>query len=324
MLLYLNCRLRWYRLQGDQAGTNVMMIARKKKASGMIKTVNEVENLFFAWRSHVRRELFLFRQKYKFAFTGLLISSMCVVVMFWTLRSTLLYGYSAIPFNDLPSFSPLYQSLLLLATACLSAGIVYTMRKYFDFYKRLFDLSVSAFVLLLLFPLFLIIAIMVKVDSKGPVFFRQERIGKKGRPFTILKFRSMRQNAEMETGAVWAQEDDPRITRLGRFLRKSHLDELPQFINVFRGDMSIVGPRPERSEMISVILKDIPDFNRRLLVKPGITGLAQVRYNYGATIKDAARKLKFDKIYIRRKCWLIDFQIMFWTAQRMLTGEGAR
>jgi lipopolysaccharide/colanic/teichoic acid biosynthesis glycosyltransferase len=162
------------------------------------------------------------------------------------------------------------------------------------------------------------------MDSPGPVFFTQKRIGKLGRWFSIWKFRTMRHKAEMETGPVWAEDNDPRVTRIGRFLRKSHLDELPQLFNVFCGDMSLIGPRPERPEMVEVITEKIPGFDKRLFVKPGITGLAQVRYDYGATIKDAARKLKYDALYIKRMCFLLDFQIVFWTIGRVLTGEGAR
>ena len=125
-------------------------------------------------------------------------------------------------------------------------------------------------------------------------------------------------------GPVWAGEDDPRITRLGRFLRKSHIDEIPQLINVFKGEMSLVGPRPERPEMIKEINSRIPNFNQRLKIKPGITGLAQVRYNYGASFKDAARKLEYDILYIKKMCWLLDFRIIYWTVGRALTGEGAR
>ncbi len=134
----------------------------------------------------------------------------------------------------------------------------------------------------------------------------------------------MRNDAELETGPVWAEDNDPRVTGIGQFLRKSHIDELPQLINVMFGDMSLIGPRPERPEFTQHISGSVPNFAERLRIRPGITGLAQVRYHYAASLKDTARKLKYDLLYIKRMCWLLDFQIIFWTLGRVLTGEGAR
>ena len=134
----------------------------------------------------------------------------------------------------------------------------------------------------------------------------------------------MREHAELETGPVWAGEDDPRITRLGHFLRKTHIDELPQLINIFKGDMSLIGPCPERPVFVEKINIYIPKFNARLKIKPGITGLAQVRHRYSASIKDAAEKLKYDLLYIKKMCWTLDAKIIFWTIGRVLSGEGAR
>lgn len=194
----------------------------------------------------------------------------------------------------------------------------------FQNFKQAFDFLIASVGLALLSPLFLIVSILIKIDSPGIAFFKQRRTGKDGRPFRMWKFRTMREDAESETGPVWAGEDDPRITRLGRFLRKSHIDELPQLINVFRGEMSLIGPRPERPEFVEEINGSIAHFNERLKVRPGITGLAQVRYRYGASIKDAARKLKYDLLYIKKMCWMLDFRILFWTVGRALSGEGAR
>jgi len=202
--------------------------------------------------------------------------------------------------------------------------LVHFLRKRFLEFKYALDFLVASVGLVLLSPLFLIVAILLKIDSPGTVFFRQRRLGKDSRQFGMWKFRTMREDAELGTGPVWASEEDPRVTRLGRFLRKSHIDELPQLINIFKGEMSLIGPRPERPEFIEEINSHIPHFNERLKVKPGITGLAQVRYRYGASIKDAARKLEYDLLYIKRMCWLLDFRILFWTMGKALTGEGAR
>lgn len=202
--------------------------------------------------------------------------------------------------------------------------LVHFLRRRFQKFKQAIDFLLASAGLLLLSPLFLIVSILIKIDSPGTAFFKQRRVGKDGRPFRMWKFRTMREDAESETGPVWAGEDDPRITRLGCFLRKSHIDELPQLINVFRGEMSLIGPRPERPEFVEEINGSIPHFNERLKVRPGITGLAQVRYRYGASIKDAARKLEYDLLYIKKMCWMLDFRILFWTVGRALTGEGAR
>ena len=198
------------------------------------------------------------------------------------------------------------------------------VRRRFQGVKRGFDFLVAALGLILLSPLFLILSILIRIDFPGPAFFRQERLGKDGKIFKMWKFRTMRTDAELETGPVWAREEDPRITRLGHFLRRAHIDELPQLINVFKGEMSLIGPCPERPVFAEKINSHIPNFNERLKVKPGITGLAQVRYRYGASIKDAARKLKYDLIYIKQMCWMLDIRIIFWTVGRVLTGEGAR
>ena len=221
-------------------------------------------------------------------------------------------------------FSLRFRFFPLTAGSSLMAMLLHFARRKFNQFKRLFDIAFASLSLILISPLFLIIAILIKFDSSGPVFFRQKRIGKDGRIFKMWKFRTMRKNAEMETGPVWADEGDPRVTNLGYFLRSCHLDEIPQLINVFKGEMSVIGPRPERPEFVKIIDGHVVDFDQRLNVRPGITGLAQVRYRYGASIKDAARKLKYDLLYIKRMCWALDFQIIVWTIGRVLTGEGAR
>ena len=189
--------------------------------------------------------------------------------------------------------------------------------------KRLVDVIISGSLLILLTPLLLLIAAAVKISSPGPVVFSQSRLTKGGRIFTIYKFRTMQADAERETGAVWAQARDPRITRLGKFLRCSRLDELLQLINVLRGEMSLIGPRPERPEFAAELAQDIPAFYRRLEVKAGISGLAQVVSGYSASKRSYKRKVALDLIYIRRRSLILDLKIAIRTVGVMLTGFGA-
>lgn len=193
-----------------------------------------------------------------------------------------------------------------------------------SFGKRVLDLLSASLGLIFSAPLFILLPILIKYDSEGPVFYRQERIGKKGQAFNILKFRSMRQDAELATGAVWATEDDPRVTRLGKVLRKLRLDELPQLINVLRGEMSFVGPRPERQVFIDTLEKKVPFYALRHAVKPGLTGWAQVRYPYGASEEDALAKHHYDLYYVKHLSLLFDMSIIFATIRVVLMGKGAR
>lgn len=190
--------------------------------------------------------------------------------------------------------------------------------------KRLVDMVAAACGLALLLPFFPLVALLIKLDSPGPVFFRQTRIGQGDREFTLLKFRTMRQDAEVATGAVWAQQDDPRITRLGYFLRKTRIDEIPQLINVLQGDMSLVGPRPERPEFVSKLKEVIPYYSERHYVKPGVTGWAQVCYPYGASVEDAIEKLRYDLYYVKNLSVLLDIRIILRTIGVVLFREGGR
>ncbi len=201
-------------------------------------------------------------------------------------------------------------------------GFICEQCSWYLFLKRTFDLLCSVFLLVLFSPLMLIIAILVKLDSPGPIIYRQERLGKAGRVFTIYKFRSMRKDAEKHSGAVWAMQNDPRVTRFGRFLRATHLDELPQLFNIIKGDMSLVGPRPERPEIASNLAKQIPDYYHRLCVKPGLTGLAQVRYKYDTSIKDVRNKLRYDLFYIKKANFWLDLRILFDTIEHVLLSKG--
>jgi len=189
-------------------------------------------------------------------------------------------------------------------------------------FKRLIDLAFAATVLILGAPFWLILALIIKLGSRGPFFYRQERVGKDGRKFSIVKFRTMVQNAEQLTGPKWAEKDDPRITRAGRFMRKWRLDEFPQFLNVLRGEMSLVGPRPERPFFIEKLKKEVPFYMRRLKVQPGITGWAQVKGSYDNTIDDVKQKLQFDFFYVENMSLTLDCKILLHTIYVMLAGRG--
>ncbi|MEE9393074.1 MAG: sugar transferase [Planctomycetota bacterium] len=189
--------------------------------------------------------------------------------------------------------------------------------------KGLADRVFALFGIVVLLPGLALIALLVKMTSRGPVFFRQERVGQFGRHFFILKFRTMVVDAELATGPIWAQENDPRCTKIGRFLRLSHLDELPQLLNVLMGDMSLVGPRPERPMFVQQFKREFSNYEDRLAVKPGITGLAQVYHTYDATIRDVRKKLAYDLLYVKKMCMMTDIVIIFLTV-RCLTGRGAR
>ncbi len=188
--------------------------------------------------------------------------------------------------------------------------------------KRLLDIVVSAVLLIGGLPLWILVALAIKLDSPGPVLFKQKRVGKDGKIFTIYKFRSMVQGAEKMTGPKWAEEDDPRITRVGRVLRKLRIDEFPQLINVLAGDMSLVGPRPERPYFVRRLKHQIPLYSRRLRVKPGITGWAQVKGRYDTSIEDVKRKLEYDLFYIENMSLRMDFKILLTTIYVVLAGKG--
>ncbi|HVC46136.1 MAG TPA: TIGR03013 family XrtA/PEP-CTERM system glycosyltransferase [Terracidiphilus sp.] len=189
--------------------------------------------------------------------------------------------------------------------------------------RRLFSIFISSVALAICLPLIPIIILAVRLSSPGPIFFRQVRVGFRGKPFTIFKFRTMRQDAEAK-GAVWAIKNDPRITPLGRFMRKTRLDEIPQLWNVLRGDMGFVGPRPERPEFVQWLVKEIPYYNLRHMIRPGLTGWAQVRYQYGASLEETKRKLEYDLYYIKHLSLGLDLLIMFETIKTILLRRGAQ
>jgi sugar transferase (PEP-CTERM system associated) len=190
--------------------------------------------------------------------------------------------------------------------------------------RRLLNFSVALVGLVLSLPLLPFIVLAVKLGSPGPALYRQKRVGRGGKIFDCYKFRTMRQDAEADTGATWALDDDPRITRVGKFLRFARLDEIPQLWCVLKGDMHFVGPRPERPEFVEWLIKDIPYYKLRHMVRPGITGWAQVKYKYGNTKEDAIEKLQYDLFYIKNASSLLDLWIMFQTIKIVVLGRGAQ
>ena len=194
----------------------------------------------------------------------------------------------------------------------------------FVFVRRVLSIFISLIGLLLTLPLLPFIMLAIRLDSKGPVFYTQTRVGKGGKLFKVVKFRTMRQDAESGTGAQWAANNDPRVTRVGKFLRTSRLDEIPQLWCVLKGDMAFVGPRPERPEFIEELSKKIPYYGVRHMVRPGVTGWAQVKYKYGSTIEDAREKLQYDLFYIKNASIGLDLLIMFQTVKIVLLGRGAQ
>jgi sugar transferase (PEP-CTERM system associated) len=189
--------------------------------------------------------------------------------------------------------------------------------------KRIFDITASLILLALTLPVIVLLAGIVKLDSKGPAFFRQQRVGLYGEPFTLIKLRSMRTDAEKD-GAKWAEENDPRITPVGRLIRKLRIDELPQTWSVLKGQMSFVGPRPEVPKFVDSLEEEIPFYGERHMVKPGITGWAQINYPYGASVEDSRRKLEYDLYYAKNYTPFLDFVILLQTVRVILWPEGAR
>jgi sugar transferase (PEP-CTERM system associated) len=188
--------------------------------------------------------------------------------------------------------------------------------------KRILDIILALAVFSVSWWMMLLTALAVRLNSRGPVLFRQERCGHHGRPFTLLKFRSMTADAEATSGPVWAQSNDPRITSVGSFIRKTRLDELPQVFNVLLGDMSMIGPRPERPHFVESLSQEIPYFNQRHIVKPGLTGWAQINYPYGNTVEDSKHKLQFDLFYIKHQSFLFDLWILFSTIKTVVLRKG--
>jgi exopolysaccharide biosynthesis polyprenyl glycosylphosphotransferase len=190
-------------------------------------------------------------------------------------------------------------------------------------FRRLLSLAVSLLALGICLPFIPFIILAVRLSSPGPIFFTQTRVGLRGRLFTLFKFRTMREDAEVQ-GAVWAAKDDSRVTPLGRFMRKVRLDEIPQLWNVLRGEMAFVGPRPERPEFVQWLSQEIPFYDLRHMIRPGITGWAQVRYRYGASLEETRRKLEYDLYYVKHLSIGLDLLIMFETVKTIILRRGAQ
>jgi sugar transferase (PEP-CTERM system associated) len=189
--------------------------------------------------------------------------------------------------------------------------------------KRILSIVVSSLLLLLFSPIILLLMLLIKLDSKGPIFYKQERVGQDGRSFMLIKFRSMLENAESDTGPVWSTEGDSRVTRIGRIMRQVRLDEAPQLWNVLRGDMSMVGPRPERPHFVRQLAEAIPFYPLRHVIKPGITGWAQINYGYANTLDHTVEKLQYDLFYIKNMSWVLDALIIFETVKTVLVKKGS-
>ncbi len=222
-----------------------------------------------------------------------------------------------------PLMAPEPGTMAIISTGFLGWMVRFARRRFREF-KRVYDTIFAALGLVLASPIIAITGLIIKIVSPGPVFFTQERVGWGGKIFKIYKMRTMEVDAEKYTGPVWAQEDDPRLIKFGKFIRKMHIDELPQLFNVLRGEMSIVGPRPERPVFVEKLNDEIVDYQKRINVRPGITGLAQVWHKYDETIKDVRKKVKYDLLYIREMCFMVDLRILMRTILVAARGKGAR
>ena len=191
-------------------------------------------------------------------------------------------------------------------------------------FRELVHRSLGLAGLIISSPVAILTAILIKLDSRGPVFYRQERVGQNGHNIKVIKFRSMKTDAEADGKPVWARSDDDRVTRVGRIIRKIRVDEIPQFWNIIKGEMSFVGPRPERPHFVEQLAKEIPFYEHRHLTAPGLTGWAQIKYPYGASVEDARRKLQYDLYYIKNQSLALDLVIIFETVKTVLFSRGGR
>lgn len=219
--------------------------------------------------------------------------------------------------------APEPSTIALFGGGGLLSYLIRMIRRSYLTFKRGFDIFAAILGIILTSPLSLLAVLIIKLSSKGPIIYRQTRMGLNGKFFEIYKFRTMKVDAEKHTGPVWAQKNDNRLIPGGRLLRKTRIDELPQFFNILQGDMSLIGPRPERPIFVNELKSQICDYEKRMNVKPGITGLAQVWHKYDETIADVRKKIKYDLLYIKKMCFWTDMRILFRTVRVVLTGYGA-
>lgn len=243
--------------------------------------------------------------------------------LFYKLIDLKLKGHQIFTIESFIEFRNKYLPIdLLSADSFFETGFFNRANtKIYSFVKRSVDILTSLILLIILSPIFIILSILIKLDSRGPVLYKQERTGFYGKNFTLYKFRSMVTDAE-KNGVQWAEKNDPRITRVGKYLRKYRLDELPQLINILNGSMSLVGPRPERPEIDENLLKEIKYYPMRYMVKPGLTGWAQISYDYGSSLQDSKYKLMYDLYYIKHFSLLMDIDIILKTMRTIIFGKG--
>lgn len=271
---------------------------------------------------------------------GLTAETVKTLAIHWTMSCGNDYLTLNADINPVPVPEP--STFFLMIIGAMGSLLSFGRRRYAEL-RRGGDIIISAFALVVSAPILLAAAIIIKIDSAGPIFYKQVRVGVNrrrrndendldmacrrkdnclGQPFTIYKLRTMRADAESKTGAVWAQQNDPRVTKVGNFLRKTRIDEIPQFINVLKGEMSIIGPRPERPVFVKQLNENIVDYDQRFDVKPGITGLAQTRYQYASTVEDTKKKLKYDLLYVKKNSFMMDISIMWNTVGTVLFARG--
>jgi exopolysaccharide biosynthesis polyprenyl glycosylphosphotransferase len=194
----------------------------------------------------------------------------------------------------------------------------------YKYIRKVVSVLLASVLTVLTLPLVPFICVLIAISSPGPCLYKQKRVGLRGRMFDCYKFRTMRQDAEADTGPMWASDDDPRITRIGQFLRRTRLDEIPQLWNVLRGDMAFVGPRPERPEFVEKLSAQIQFYNLRHAVRPGLTGWAQIKYGYGSSVEESKEKLRYDLYYVRNASVMLDLLIVFYTIRAVIIGRGVR
>ncbi len=330
ILIYLWRQLFNYLIKSPALLNKVLIIGRNKESEQLINYIKENPQLGYRIKKVIPEKA----TQLVFNLIEVVIKEKIqtiVTVSYPHRDGTLLRNlYHCLPLKialfDLPSF---YEHLTgkipvsVIEELWFLENLMTYRKRFYEFSKRLFDFIFAIILGVLTLPFYPLIALIIKIDSSGPVFYNQKRVGQDSQIFKIIKFRSMIDSAE-KNGAQWAQKNDPRITRVGKFMRKTRLDELPQLWNVIMGDMSFVGPRPERPEFVfgTNMEREIPFYQIRHLVKPGLTGWAQINFEYGSSIKDTIEKLQYDFYYLKNRSFLLDISITLKTIKIILSREG--